>query len=156
MIVMYRKHKGDPIHISVKGKTIDALPELDVELAGGQWILSHTSEEGMALQRENDYKTSDIRTAALKFAFEGGFTGSCSGFIEEAARNGIGITEDAKGVGTFLSRNVGLFMAIDSIEITIIKNGSGPRRYKIKQFTIDTIDSTIDERLAKQGWERLS
>lgn len=156
MIVMYRKHKGDPIHISVKGKTIDALPELDVKLEEGQWTPTQSSEEGLALQRENDYKTSNIRTAALKFAYEGGFMGSCSGFIEEAARNGIGITEDAKGVGTFLSRNVGLFMAIDSIEISIIKNGSGARKYKVKQFTVDTVDSTVDEILAKQGWERLS
>ena len=156
MIVMFRKKKGDPIHISVKGKTIDALPELDVKLEAGQWMITQTAEEGVALQRENDYKTSNIRTAALKFAYEGGFMGSCSGFIEEAARNGIGITEDAKGVGIFLSRNVGFFMAIDKVEISIIKNGSGARKYKIKQFTVDTVDSTVDEILAKQGWDSIS
>lgn len=152
MMVMFRKKKDDPIHISIKGKTIDGLPELNVKLEQGNWSIvngSNTQErEQQALNDE--YMQSDIRRAVLEIAKNNKtWKGRCSTLIQDAIQEyNVGIVSDAKNVGIFLHRHQGRFLNLDKVKITIIDNGTGPKLYKIENFTIDTIDensnTTID------------
>ena len=147
MMVMFRKKKGDPIHISIKGKTIDGLPELNVNLDNAEWSISE--EKDPVKEREEEYFGSDVRAAVLAPA-EGNFywKGRCSTLINDALDLGVPITESPKEVGGFLHRYRGMFLK-DKVKVEIINNGTGPKLYRIQKFTIDTIDgnkqSTIDE-----------
>ena len=153
MMVMFRKKKEDPIHISIKGKTIDGLPELNVKLENAQWSIidgvNAQEREQFALNQE--YMTSDIRAAVLKIAEQNkSYKGSCSGIIKMAIEEyNIGLVAEPKDIGKFLHKHQGRFLNNDKVKITIIDNGTGPKLYRIEKFTIDTIDEntqvTIDE-----------
>lgn len=153
MMVMFRKKKDDPIHISIKGKTIDGLPELNVKLENAQWSIidgvNAQEREQFALNQE--YMTSNIRAAVLKIAEQNkSYKGSCSGIIKMAIEEySIGLVAEPKDVGKFLHKHQGRFLNNDKVKITIIDNGTGPKLYRIEKFTIDTIDEntqvTIDE-----------
>ena len=151
MIVMFRKRQEDPIHISVKGKTIDGLPELNVRLDQGEWSVVDgvNSAEREKAELLKDYQESDIRTAVIeiskRFVM---WKGRCSRIISDSVEVGKPILESAKVVGGFLHKHQARFAALDNVKITIIENGTGPKIYRIEKFTIDTIDeneqSTID------------
>lgn len=146
MIVMFKKRKDLPIHISVKGKTIDGLPDLDVNLDGGVWtkVEAGNTREIEQAKRIEDYMQSEIRQAVLKILeASSSFKGSCSGIISEAVACGVGMDADALDVGKFLSKNQSLFMKYDTVMVEIINNGTGPKRYKLSKCTIDTIDGTV-------------
>lgn len=153
MMVMFRKKKEDPIHISIKGKTIDGLPELNVKLDNAEWSIidgvNAQEREQFALNQE--YMTSNIRAAVLKIAEQNkSYKGSCSGIIKMAIEEyNIGLVAEPKDVGKFLHKHQGRFLNNDKVKITIIDNGTGPKLYRIEKFTIDTIDEnkqvTIDE-----------
>lgn len=148
MMVMFRKRKDDPIHISVKGKTIDGLPELNVKLENAEWSIV---EGGSGAEREqnqliHEYDVSNIRRAVKRIADSlPEWRGRCSELINEATGLGIPITESAKNVGGFLHKHQGRFLAEDSVQIIIIDNGTGPKIYKIKNSPLMTIDE--DEEL---------
>lgn len=152
MMVMFRKKKEDPIHISIKGKTIDGLPELNVKLDNAEWSIvdgaSVKEREQLALNSE--YIESDIRAAVVEIAKHNtSWRGRCSQLIQDSIEQyGIGITDEPKGVGTFLNKHQGRFLKIDNIKVTIIKNGQGAKTYQIETFTVDTVDennnSTVD------------
>lgn len=152
MMVMFRKKKEDPIHISIKGKTIDGLPELNVKLDNAEWSIvdgaSVKEREQLALNSE--YMESDIRAAVVEIAkHNSSWRGRCSQLIQDSIEQyGIGITDEPKGVGTFLNKHQGRFLKIDNIKVTIIKNGQGAKTYQIETFTVDTVDgnngSTVD------------
>lgn len=152
MIVMFRQKKKDPIHISVKGKTIDGLPELNVKLDNAQWsVVEGEGEEGRE-QAEllEQYEASNVRTAVIKIIEENGYwKGRCGELIDEATTNGIALVETPKQIGGFLHRHQGRFLKEDEIQIHIISNGSGGKIYEIRKFTVDTVDdnggSTVDE-----------
>ena len=143
MIVMFRQRKDDPIHISVKGKTIDGLPELDVKLENAQWEIVDmaTTAEKEAEMLMEEYKDSIIRTAVLEvlktFPI---WKGRCSGLINDAIEQGIPITDSAKTVGGFLHKHRGRFLGVDHVQMTIVDNGSGGKIYKIQKLTVDTVD----------------
>jgi hypothetical protein len=153
MMVMFRKKKEDPIHISIKGKTIDGLPELNVKLDNAEWsIVDGVNLRERELQQANDeYMNSDIRAAVIAIAEQNNsYKGSCSGIIKTAVEDcGKGLLVEPKDVGKFLHKHQGRFLKVDNIKITIIDNGTGPKLYRIQKFTIDTIDEnkqvTIDE-----------
>lgn len=152
MIVMFRRRKDDPIHISVKGKTIDGLPELNVKLEDAVWSIVDASSSAEREQAESmeEYLNSDIREAVLAIADHyASWKGRCSSLIGEAVQLGVGISEEAKKVGGFIHKHQGKFLKEDSVKVTIIDNGTGPKIYKVEKFTIDTIDEkimpTIDE-----------
>ena len=151
MIVMFRKRKDDPIHISVKGKTIDGLPELNVALENAQWKIVegvNTADREQA-EQEREYLESDVRRAVIELANNNTFwRGRCSTLINDAVEYGIGLPE-AKLVGGFLHRHQGRFLKQDGIKIAIINNGTGPKIYRIEKFTIDTIDGNEDSPLMK-------
>lgn len=157
MIVMFRKKKDDPIHISVKGKTIDGLPELNAKLDKAEWSLVdiEVAADREKLQRITEYKESDIRAGIVAIVEHNLlWKGRCSTIINDAVQYGVGISESPKEVGGFIHKYQGLFLKEDNIKITIIHNGTGPKIYRLEQFTIDTIDEneevTIDE------WQRAS
>lgn len=139
MMVLYKTRKDSPIHLSVKGKTIDGVPEFCVKFEDGVWSQTQDSPDEARLEEQNqEYLQSDIRTAAITIlSMESYWYGSASDFIAKAAAVGIGLAEDAKMVGGFLSKNVGVFMRNDNILVTRIKNGTGPFRYRISRETID-------------------
>lgn len=143
MMVMFRKRKDDPIHISVKGKTIDGLPELNVKLENAQWEIVagvNTAEQEKA-EMLKQYFESDIRKAVLAMArMYAVWKGRCNSLINEAVQYGIPITDSPKAVGGFLHRHQGRFMAEDKIKINIINNGTGGKSYEICKFTVDTVD----------------
>lgn len=140
MIVMFRQRKDDPIHISVKGKTIDGLPELDVKLENAQWEIVDAAN---AAEREQamlmtEYNESIIRTAVLEILKDFPiWKGRCSGLINDAIELGIPVTESAKAVGGFLHKHRGRFLAVDGVKVSISDNGTGPKIYRFEKVTID-------------------
>lgn len=156
MMVMFRKKKDDPIHISVKGKTIDGLPELDVVLENAQWRIVegvNTAEREKA-DLERQYRESNIRQAVMAIADHNTvWKGRCSTLINDATELGIPITESAKMVGGFLHRHQGRFLQ-ECYKVTIIDNGTGGKVYKIQRFTVDTVDE--NEGATVDGFEKAS
>ena len=45
MIVMFRKSKDKPIHVSVKSKTVDGLPELDLKFENAVWEVVENADD---------------------------------------------------------------------------------------------------------------
>lgn len=156
MIVMFRKKKEDPIHISVKGKTIDGLPELDVLLENAQWRIVegvNTAEREQA-ELDRQYRESNIRRAVIAIAEHNTvWKGRCSTLINDATELGIPITESAKMVGGFLHRHQGRFLQ-ECYKVTIIDNGTGGKSYKIQKFTVDTVDE--NEETTVDGFEKVN
>lgn len=154
MMVMFRQRKDDPIHISVKGKTIDGLPELNVQLENAQWKIVegvNTAEREKA-EAEQEYQDSDIREAVVKIAENNiRWKGRSTAIINDAISYGIGITESAMKVGGFMHRHQGRFLKEDRVRVSIIENGTGPKIYRIEKVTIDAIDENEDEPLIQ--WE---
>lgn len=157
MIVMFRKGKDSPIHISIKGKTIDGLPELNVKLDNAVWSIvdGDLSGEQEKARRMEEYKNSDIRKAVVKIAEKlDGWQGRCGGIIEKAIDFGIGICETPKEIGMFMHKHQGSFLKMDNVKVTIIRNGSASKIYRIEKFTIHTIhenkEGTIHE------WQEVS
>jgi len=145
MMVMFRKRKDDPIHISIKGKTIDGLPELDVNIKNGQWVIaegvSDKDREKASLNRE--YMESNIRKAVVRLACsDTEWRGRCASIVNAAASMGIPITESNRDIGGFLHRHQGRFLAEDSIVVEIIDHGTGSKEYSFyvnNKSTIPTI-----------------
>lgn len=157
MMVMFRKRKDDPIHISVKGKTIDGLPELNVKLENAQWSIV----EGVnAADRERnelitEFNTSEIREAVEAIAAANiMWKGRCSTLINDAVELGVPITESAREVGGFLHRHQGRFLKEEGIKIVIIDNGSGGKIYKICNSTVDTVDE--NNSLTVDGFKKVN
>lgn len=146
MIVMYRRKKDDPIHISVKGKTIDGLPEIDAEISDAKWkvVAGGSSDEREAANMMRQFKESQIRVAVntLLDAY-GHWRGRSSELPVAAAKLGVAITESPKMIGGFMHRHVGRFLSEDDVLVTFVSNGSGGKTYDIKRSTVDTVD-TVD------------
>ena len=145
MIVMYRRRKDDPIHISVKGKTIDGLPELNVKLDQAQWSIVDgcNSEEQERARLISQYNTSSIRKAVIAIAEHNKvWKGRCSTLVNDAIGYEVAVTETPKEVGGFLHRHQGRFLDDDRIQIQIIENGTGPKIYRIQKLPLMTIDET--------------
>lgn len=143
MIVMFRKRKDDPIHVSVKGKTIDGLIDFNVKLENAEWSIvegvDNASRERAELMAE--FETSTIREAVKAIAEHNRmWKGRCSTLIQDAITYEIAITDSAKTVGGFLHRHIGHFFKEDGIKINIIENGTGAKTYKICKSTVDTVD----------------
>lgn len=143
MIVMFRKRKEDPIHISIKGKTIDGLPELDVNLDDANWSIV---EGGSSVEREQagllrDYKESDIRAAVLKLTEKYSlWQGASRQLIETSVEINSPIMESSMATGGFLNKHLARFLTVDGIKITVIHNGTGAKKYRIEKATVDTVD----------------
>ena len=145
MMVMFRKKKDDPIHISVKGKTIDGLPELNVKLENAEWsIVEGGSDEARERkQAKQNYLNSEIRRGVVAIAEQyGEWRGRCSEIIQESILVDAPITDTAKAVGGFLVRNMGWFSVEDDIKIEVINNGTASKIYRISKSTIHTIHET--------------
>lgn len=141
MMVMFRRKATDPIHLSVKGKTIDGLPELNLKLEDATWsVVAGVSANQEAEEAKQEYLDSDIREAVLALAREGAWKGQCNRIIDNALDYGIALQETPKMIGGFLHRHVARFYALDGVKIEFVKNGTGPTVYKIYKLTIDTID----------------
>ena len=157
MMVMFRKKKNDPIHISVKGKTIDGLPELNVKLDNAEWsvVEAANTEEREKAEAMEEYLNSEIRTAVLTIAENNSmWSGRCSTLIQDAVQYDVPIQDSAKHVGGFLHRHIGRFLANDGVKISIIENGTGGKQYKICKSTVDTVDE--DEGIPLMDWEESS
>lgn len=140
MIVMYRRKKNDPIHISVKGKAIDGNPELNVKFEEAEWTVVDVATDAESERRRTleQYRSSEIRAAVLKvLEGDGKWRGRASDLIVAASECDFGLTWPAKEIGGFLSRNIGLFLSEDNVHIEMILNGSGGRTYRIWHSTVD-------------------
>ena len=140
MIVMYRRKKGDPIHISVKGKAIDGVPELNAKFENAQWeVVEIASDPDAERQRAiEQYRNSGIRTLVLKvLEGDGKWRGHASDMVVAAASKDYGEYYPAKDIGLFLHKYIGLFLAEDNVRIEILNNGSGGRTYRIWKSTVD-------------------
>ena len=147
MMVMFRKRKEDPIHISIKGKTIDGLPELNVRLDNAQWRVVGDAEtaDNEKAAAEAEYSGSEIRTAVLTLAER--YTvwrGRCGTLIQDAIENDVAVTDSPKAVGIFLHRHQGRFLAADGIKVTITSEGTASKTYTIQKSTIGTIGNDGD------------
>lgn len=140
MIVMYRKKRNDPIHISVKGKAIDGTPELNVKFEDAEWTVVDIADDADSERQRmlEQYRTSEIREAVIRvLEGDGKWRGRASDLIAASADYDFGLTWPAKEIGRFLSRNVGLFLAEDNIRVEPILNGGGGRIYRIYKSTVD-------------------
>ena len=146
MIVMFRKRKEDPIHISIKGKTIDGLPELDVILEDAKWSVTerYKSADREMSELDQQYRESDIRSAVLAVTGSGTWKGRCSELVEDAVRYDIPIMEAPRTIGSFLHKQIARFSKYDGIKIEIIDKGTGSKMYKFQKQPFPTI-STISE-----------
>lgn len=157
MMVMFRKRKDDPIHISVKGKTIDGLPELNVKLENAQWSIVDGVDTAEREKRERmeEYLNSEIRQAVIMLAEKYSvWKGRCSTLIQDAIENDMPITDSPKSVGGFIHKHQGRFLAEDGIKITITSEGTASKTYKIQKSTIGTIGKNEEQPLA--GFENAS
>lgn len=139
MMVMFRPRKDLPIHLSIKGKTIDGIVDLNVALESGVWKSCgdiSTSEEDELL---NEYMKSPIRKAALYIAQEGWNNGRCGEFKQIACENGIALTETPKQIGGFLSKFIGHFLKYDGVMVKRTTQGTGSNTYSIN------VVSDVDE-----------
>ena len=155
MIVMFRRKKDEPIHISVKGKTIDGLPELNAKLENAEWSVVEwgDSAEMEKNRKEAEYQNSPIREAVLAIAANNQiWKGRCNTLINDAIGYEVAITEEPREVGGFLHRHQGRFLDADNIKIEIIDNGSASKIYKIQKSTIHTIHE--NEELPFMGFEK--
>lgn len=157
MIVMFKRKKDDPIHVAVKGKTIDGLPGLNVKLENAEWSVVE-GYDGASRDKEKalwEYRESLIRTAVVQIASDNTmWKGRCSSIIQEAIEHDIPLTDSAKIVGGFLHKHQGRFLAEDGIKITIIDKGTGSKMYKIEKSTISTISD--NDELPLPDWEEAS
>lgn len=143
MIVMFKKQKDDPIHISVKGKTIDGLPDLDVELENAEWKIVDAVDTAGREQAKllEEFKTSLIRQAVVEIAEQNTiWKGRCKTLINDAVGYGVPIVATPKEIGGFLHRHQGRFLKEDGIQIVVIDNGTGSKTYRISKSTVDTVD----------------
>ena len=157
MMVMFRKKKDDPIHISVKGKTIDGLPELNVKLDQAEWSVVegvNTAEREKA-EALVEYMNSKIRETVIAVANNNSkWQGRCSTLIADSVQYKTPIEDSPKYVGGFLHRHIGRFLAQDRIQISIVENGTGGKQYKISKSTVDTVDE--DDNVPLMDWEESS
>ena len=158
MMVMFRKRKDDPIHISVKGKTIDGLPELNVKLDHAKWSIVEgvNSADREQAERLEEYRRSDIRRSVIKI-MDGhtSWRGRCGDLIQLSVKANCPIVESAKVVGGFLCKHMALFSAEDGLIVERIFNGTGGSTYKISHSTVDTVDEDEDLPLPiPQEWLR--
>ena len=159
MIVMFRKKAHSPIHISIKGRTIDALPELDVQLNRGIWTRCDLAGEKdpELLELDMAYKDSVIRKAVITIAEHGTWKGRCSALIERAEDLGIKYLDTdvtPKMVGGFLNKHKSRFEKYDRVGIDIIKNGEAGKLYRISKLPLMTVDGTGD--IPLMVWEEAS
>lgn len=158
MIVMFRNRKTDPIHISIKGKTIDALPELNVQLKQGQWsrVESAAMQDPELAELDEAYQASNIRKAVIKIAEHESWKGKCTQMIERATDLGMDYFDTdvtPKMVGAFLNKHKSRFAKYDHVGIEVIKNGEAGKLYKI--FKIPVINYG-DEEIPLLGFEDMS
>lgn len=138
MISMYRKTKKDPIHISVKGKTIDGMPELNVAFDDATWTVIDEDPENEQKRLADEYQQSLIReTVVTVLSNQESWKGRAGALLEEAVAWGIPLISSPKEVGGFLHRHIGRFLQEDNVVIKIIKNGTGPKIYEFSKYTID-------------------
>lgn len=139
MMVLFKKN--EQIHLSVKGKTIDGVPEFCVKFADGVWSQTAENPDAAKIEaRRAEYLSSDIRKAAITIAEKENWYGNASSFIAKSAAVGIGLEEDAKAVGGFLTRNIGLFEKLDGVLIEKSTNGNAGNRYRISKYLVDFND----------------
>lgn len=153
MIVLAKsKFNSASVHLYAQGRETEGVIELDYTNDGGRLRLLESSNDEP--DDMSEFMESEIRNAIVEYMkVTSSWKGRCTGLIEELAKAGYGIDADPRQVGAFLSKNVGRFMKHDNLVVSIIKNGTGPRIYEIKNAvyansTIDTIDEgwiTIDE-----------
>ena len=141
MIVLYKRKPKDPVHISVKGKTIDGLPDMHASFEDATWsavdfVDGDDSDEEDA-QRKFD--ESPIKDAVLEIAdrYET-WRGRCSELINQAIICGVPITESPKAVGKFLGTHQGRFARL-GVYIVIERNGTGGRIYNITKKTLNVV-----------------
>lgn len=151
MIVMFKKKKDDPIHVSVKGKTIDGLPELNVKLDKAKWeVVEQAASDSELIKADEEYQKSDIRLAVLAIAeHEKEWKGRCSWIVDEALKYQVPVLETPKAIGWFLKKHQARFFKYDNVVISYTKNGGGGKTYGIRKNTVDTVDDndmlTVDE-----------
>lgn len=159
MIVMYRKNKDKPIHIAIKGKTIDGQPDMDVKLENAQWSVVENIDDADVEKERNrsEFLKSEIRNAVVAIAENNStWKGSCSALIHDAREYGIYLEDSPKWVGLFLHKSVALFHNLDRINIEVVGNGTGGKKYVISKFTVAdrcTVDATVDE--SENEWQEV-
>ena len=148
MIVMFRKRKEDPIHISIKGKTIDGLPELDVTLDDAKWEITNKikSDDMEIAELYEQYHGSDIRNGVLAVTEMTGFwEGRCSELVESAASYGVIVEESVRSIGGFLHKHIARFRKYDGIKIEIIDKGTASKIYRFNRLPLSTISNHYDD-----------
>lgn len=143
MIVMFRRRASDPIHISIKGKTIDGLPELDVTLDDAQWnITEGKGREPSERAKEQAYLESEIRAAVKKIVrMRGRWEGRCGELRDIAPAYDVPISCEPKSIGFFLHENIARFYKIDGIKVEIVSKGTASKFYRFEKVVSDDSDN---------------
>jgi len=142
MIVLYRLKKDAPLHISVKGKTIDGVHDFDVNFQNAKFELTTSNEQSADDEKEakiEEYKNSPIREAILAILRQNGsYKGRAGGIINEAIKEGIALEDTPLNIAKFLRSFRAQALKVDNIEITDGSTHAGSLVYKIQYYTPPT------------------
>lgn len=145
MIVMFKNKYDDPVtHISVKGRTIDGIVDINAQMKEGLWI---RAENVAAIKKCEEYKKSTIYEAVKKItSLNPKWRGRCSKFAQDCEDMGIDLNlpvdksnnTDFRPIGrAFLDVDFQNLLKDEGIDLEVGKpNSTGG---KIYTFTVRTV-----------------
>lgn len=146
MIVLTKdKFSARNTKLFAKGRTLDGIIEMEYVLENGICSAAD-AQKPKEEDSVEEYMNSEIRDAVIQLMkISKSWKGRCTGFINECARNGIGLDADVKTIGIFFGKHAGKFMKHDGIYVEIINNGSGGRIYSLSSKNDNSTVDTVDE-----------
>lgn len=143
MMVMFRKRADDPIHVSIKGKTIDGQRDFNVRIDNAEWSIVEGTTEDAQEQKEWDEFYQDKTREAIMNILErsgGSWQGKCGEWIEESVAQDCPIPINYYKLGGWFRKNMQKLMLADQIKVEIIKNGTGGKQYRLSIQNVDNVD----------------
>lgn len=145
MIVMFKSKYNDPVtHISVKGRTIDGIVDINAQMKDGLWV---KAENIANIMKCDEYKKSPIFEGVIKLMEKNKmWNGRCGTFARDVERMGIDLELPKDKNGGIDYRPIGkAFQDFDFQELLKEKNidlkiknpySSGGKEYT---FTVSTV-----------------
>lgn len=145
MIVMFKSKYDDPVtHLSVKGRTIDGIVDINAQMKEGLWV---RAENVATIKKCEEYKKSVIYAAVKKvMELNTKWRGRCSQFAQYCEEIGIDLelpvdksnSTDFRPIGrAFLDGDFQSLLSSEGIDLEVGKpNSSGG---KIYTFTVRTV-----------------
>ena len=140
VVVLSKEHRTDlDAKMFITGRKVrQSMHEIRFNDQSCRWEYNGVAEICDKDQREQKekerlYINSKIRDAVLNISLhtDDFWKGKAGDLVEEAVKYDIGLRENSKQIGGFLSSMLGMFLDIDGILVEKIRNGTGGATYKI-------------------------